>query len=132
MSDVSTPACTNGSWPPLRPVSVAQKNKSATVLTSTVHSIDLPMDCTSRRFWTMRQSNGCSTPDPRSSAAKQWLEELTQKMKKIMLNVVGCSVALSFCVTEGFASVASACLRSGASHDHPGIHRLSISMCLCK
>jgi len=30
----------------------------------------------------MRQSNGCSTPAPRSSAAKQWLEELAQKMKK--------------------------------------------------
>jgi len=26
-SDVSAPACTNGVWPPLRPVSVAQKNK---------------------------------------------------------------------------------------------------------
>jgi len=30
----------------------------------------------------MRQSNGCPTPAPRSSAAKQWLEELAQKMKK--------------------------------------------------
>ena len=40
------------------------------------------MDCTAWRFWTMRQSNGCSTPVPRSSAAKQWLEQLVQKIKK--------------------------------------------------
>jgi len=30
----------------------------------------------------MRLSNGCSTSAPRSSVAKQWLEELAQKMKK--------------------------------------------------
>jgi len=30
----------------------------------------------------MRQSNGCSTFDPRSSAAKQWFEQLAQKKKK--------------------------------------------------
>ena len=29
----------------------------------------------------MRQPNGCSTPAPRSNAAKQWLEELAQKKK---------------------------------------------------
>jgi len=29
----------------------------------------------------MRQSNGCSTPAPRYSAAKQWLEQLAQKKK---------------------------------------------------
>jgi len=27
----------------------------------------------------MRQSNGCLTPAPRSSAAKQWLEQLAQR-----------------------------------------------------
>ena len=27
-----------------------------------------------RRFWVMRQMNGCSTPALRSSAAKQWIE----------------------------------------------------------
>jgi len=32
-------------------------------------AIDLPMDCTTWRFWMMRQSNGCSTPALRSSAA---------------------------------------------------------------
>jgi len=30
----------------------------------------------------MRQSNGCSSSAPRSSAAKQWLEQLAQKTKK--------------------------------------------------
>ena len=34
------------------------------------------------RLSTMRLSNGCSTSAPRSSVAKQWLEELAQKMKK--------------------------------------------------
>jgi len=29
----------------------------------------------------MRQLNGCSTPAPRSSAAKQWIEQLAQKKK---------------------------------------------------
>jgi len=78
--DVSAPACTNGVWPPLRSVSVAQINKLSTMLSSNVQSIDLPMDCTAWRFWTMRQPNGCSTPAPRSSAAKQGIkEELAQK-----------------------------------------------------
>ena len=40
------------------------------------------MECMAWRFWTMRQSNGCSTPALRSSAANQWLEELAQKKKK--------------------------------------------------
>ena len=37
--DVSAPACTNGIWPPPRPVSVAQ-NKPSTMSSSTVQSID--------------------------------------------------------------------------------------------
>ena len=74
VSDVCTPACTNGVWPSLRPVSVAQKNKPSTTLSSNVQSTDLPMDCMAWRFWTMRQSNGCSTSAPRSSAVKQWFQ----------------------------------------------------------
>ena len=70
----------NRLWPPLRPVSVAQKDKPSTMLSSNVQSIDLPMDCMAWRFWMMRQPNGCSTPAPRSSAAKQWIEELAQMM----------------------------------------------------
>ena len=49
------------------------------MLFSNVQSIDLPLDCTAWRFWTMRQPNGCSTPAPKSSAAKQWIKELAQK-----------------------------------------------------
>ena len=41
VSDVSAPACTNGAWPLLRPVSVAQ-NKPSTMSSSTVQIIDLP------------------------------------------------------------------------------------------
>ena len=52
------------------------------MLSSIIQSIDLLMDCTAWRFWTMRQSIGCSTPASRSSTAKQWFEELTQKMNK--------------------------------------------------
>jgi len=37
----------------------------------------------------MRQSNGCSIPASRSSAAKQWFEELAQKdEEEENLNVV--------------------------------------------
>ena len=66
-----------GVMPPLRPVSVAQKNKPSTMLSSNVQS----MDCTAWRLWTMRQPNGCSTPAPKSSAAKQWIKELLQNKK---------------------------------------------------
>ena len=53
VSDVSSPACTNGAWPPLRPVSVAQKIKPSTMLSSNVQSIDLPMACMPWRSWTI-------------------------------------------------------------------------------
>jgi len=79
---VSAAVCTNAVWPPLWHVSVAQKNKPSNMSSSNVQSIDLPMDCTAWWFWTMRQPNGYSTSAPRSNAAKQWLEELAQKMKK--------------------------------------------------
>ena len=46
VSDVSAPACTNGVWHSLRPVSVAQKNKPSTMSSSNVQPIDLPTDCT--------------------------------------------------------------------------------------
>jgi len=45
-SGISADVCTNEVWPPLRPVSVAQKNKPSTVLSFNVKSIDLLMDCT--------------------------------------------------------------------------------------
>ena len=82
VSDVSAPACTNGVWPALRPVSVAQKNTPSTMLFSNVQSIGLPMDCMARRFWTMRQLNGCSTSAPRCSAVKQWFQQLAQKKNR--------------------------------------------------
>ena len=72
--DVSAPACTNGVWPPLQPVSVAQKNKLSTMLSSNVQSINLPTDCMAWQFWTMRQLNNSSTPATRSSAAMQWFQ----------------------------------------------------------
>ena len=79
---VKTPAGVYSDTPaPVHLWSVAQKNKPTTMLPSSVQSIDLPMDCTAWRFWTMRWPNGCSTPAPKSSAAKQWIEELTQKKK---------------------------------------------------
>ena len=80
---VSTLACTNGVWPHLRPVSAVQKNKPSTLLYSNVQSIDLLTDCTAWWFWMMRQLNGCSTPAPRSSAAKQWLKDLAQTMTSV-------------------------------------------------
>jgi len=68
-SDVSALVGTKGRWPLLRLVSVGQKMKPLTMLSSTVQSIDLPMESTAWRFWMMRQSIGCSTPAPRSRAA---------------------------------------------------------------
>jgi len=53
-----------------------------TMLSSNVQSINLPMDCTAWPFWTMRQSNSCSTPAPRSSVGKQWFEQLAQATKR--------------------------------------------------
>ena len=44
------PTYTNGVWLPLRPVSVAYKNKPSTMLSSNVQFIDLPMDCVA---WTV-------------------------------------------------------------------------------
>jgi len=41
VSDVSAPAYTNGVWPLLQFVNVAQKNKPLTILFFTVQSIDL-------------------------------------------------------------------------------------------
>jgi len=83
VSGVSAHACTNGVWPPLRLVSVAQKNKQSTMLSCNVRSIDLRMDCTAWRFWTMRQPNGCSTPASKLNKAEQCIkEELAQKKNK--------------------------------------------------
>jgi len=49
------------------------------MLSSNVKSIDLPVGCMAWRFWTMKQPYGCSTSATRSSAAKQWFEQLAQK-----------------------------------------------------
>jgi len=44
------------------------------MFSSNVQPIDHLMDYMAQQFWTMRQSNGCSTPTLRSSVAKQWIE----------------------------------------------------------
>ena len=63
---------------------VAQKSTS-TMLSSNVQSNDLLMDCTGWQFWTMRQSNGCSTLAPRSSAAKQWFNNSLKRWGRALL-----------------------------------------------
>ena len=90
VSDVSTPACPTGVWLPLRFVSVAKNNKPSTMSSSNFQSIELLMDCTTWRFWMMRQLNGCPTPTPRSCVAKQWIvtidwnhEKVATKMMKV-------------------------------------------------
>ena len=83
VSDISAPSCTNGRWPLQRPVSVVQKNKPSSMLSSNIRSINLLMDWTTRWFWTMRQSICCSTPVSRSSKIKQCIEELDQTTKKM-------------------------------------------------
>ena len=74
MSNVCAPTYTKGAWPLLWLVSVAKRNKPLTMLYFTVQSIDLSMECVAWRFWMTRQSNGCSTPSPRSSVVYQWIE----------------------------------------------------------
>ena len=96
--DVSTPACTNCLCPPLRPVSVVQKNKPSTMLSSNVQFTDLPLDCTAWRSWMMRQLNGCSTSAPRSSAAKQFLKELAQTMKQLVAYYAGITIQTNLVV----------------------------------
>jgi len=72
-------------------VSGVKPSKPSTMLSSNVQSIDLPMDCMAWQFWMMRQWNGCSTPAPRSSAAKQWFQQLAQKKKnQAKLPEIGC------------------------------------------
>jgi len=48
VSDVSSPAYTNGVLPPMAPlrlISVAKKKRSLTMLSFVVQHIDLPMEC---------------------------------------------------------------------------------------
>jgi len=85
VSDVSAPAYTNGVWPIGRPVSVAQKNKLPTMLSSNVQSIDLPMDGTAWQFWITRQSIW-STPATRSNPVKQWIVTTRSNDKIIHIN----------------------------------------------
>ena len=71
--DLLPPNYTNSVWPLLWLVRVMQKNKPLNMLSYNVQSIDLSMDCKAWLFLMMIQSNGCSTPAPRSSAAWQWI-----------------------------------------------------------
>jgi len=108
VSDVSAPARTNGVLPPLRPASVAQKNKPSTMVSSYVKSIDLPVEYVAWRFWTMRQPNGCSTSAPRSSSAKHWFAQLAQKKKNLGYRFYDVKVYLSLhlgqCTSDMFVS----------------------------
>ena len=54
--DVPTPVYTNGEWPLLPLVSVAQKNRPLTMLSFTVQSIDHFVECIVWRFCMTRQS----------------------------------------------------------------------------
>jgi len=55
VSGISAPACTNGLWPFLGPVGVAQKNNPSTMFSSNVKPIEFPVDCTASRVSMMRQ-----------------------------------------------------------------------------
>jgi len=95
---LSAPACTNGVWSPLRPVSVGQ-NKPWTLSSSTVQAIDLPTDYTAWRFWTMKQPNGCSTPASmsRQASSGQKKNSLKRKKKKKLL--------FTFCLNRSMVGV---------------------------
>jgi len=65
-------------------------------VSSSVQSIDLPMDYTSWGFWTMRQPNGCSTPAPKSRAAKQWIKKNSLKRKKLISKIIRENIEILF------------------------------------
>ena len=75
---------------------VTQKIKPLTMFSSSVQSIDLPVNCTAWRFW-MRQSFGCSTLAPRSSVAKQWTER-TGSWWSLCLRFVGSPISANLAV----------------------------------
>jgi len=68
LAEVTTPPYTNGVCPLLRHVSAAQSNRLLTLFFLTFQSIDLSVESMFCPFWMTRQSNGFSTPAPRSSA----------------------------------------------------------------
>ena len=82
VSGVSAPACTNGAWPLLRPVSVVQKNKSSIMSCPHVQYINFP--------WTAKP-DGSGWRDNRLAAQhlprdlvrpSNGQEQLAQTMKK--------------------------------------------------
>ena len=81
VSDFSAPACTNGVWPPLWAVSVAQKNKPSTMLSSNVQSIDSPW--TARPVSSWRWDNWMAAQHLHWDLARpsNGLKELAQKKK---------------------------------------------------
>jgi len=52
------------------------EEQTLNMFSSTVQSINHSVDCMSWRLWMTRQSNGCSTPAPKPSAAKQWISRV--------------------------------------------------------
>jgi len=95
VSDVSAPACTNGVWPPLRPVNVvhgaAEQTVNHVVLQCPIHQPPNGL-----HGLTMRQPNGCSKHAPKSSAAKQWIKELAQTKEEVGWALGGCEIP-NFC-----------------------------------
>jgi len=80
MSDVSAPACTNG----VRPSLWRRRNR---------RSCCSPLSNPLTSPWTAwpdgsGQSNGCSTPAPRSGAVKQWIKELAQKKMALRFDAI--------------------------------------------
>jgi len=60
----------------------------------------------------MRQPNGCLTLAPRSSAAKQWLEQLAQK-KKAQIQCGFAAVKLQKIATTQYSALASTAFVTG-------------------
>jgi len=65
----ASPAYTNGLWSSLRLECVAKKYRPSPMLSFIVQSIAFFTACMAWRLWITKQSNGCSTPASRSSAA---------------------------------------------------------------
>jgi len=68
------------------PCECGSEEQPSTMLSSIVQSVDLRVECMASRFWMTKQSNGCSTPAPKSSsAANTGLKELLIRWRSKMI-----------------------------------------------
>ena len=86
-------ACINGVWPPFCGLWMwlRRTDRWPCYPSFSNPSTSIPMEHMAWRFWMTKQSNGCSAPAPRSSAAQQWIEKTRSNDEEL---ATGCIVGL--------------------------------------